>query len=82
MSPVSELVGMTSAIVGMTSSGVGMASLPDGSFAYSGVVSRRWKRESADSRCDVELVIKANQVQVTNEQRANLPLTAEQVRHE
>ena len=35
---------------------------------------------TVDSRCHIELVLKANQVQVTNEQRSNSLLTKDMVR--
>ena len=35
---------------------------------------------SADSKCDIEIVVKANCVLVTNEQRSNILVTQELVR--
>ncbi|XP_029187907.2 DNA helicase MCM9-like [Acropora millepora] len=42
-----------------------------------GVVMRRWKPVYADSRCDLELVLKANHVSVNNGQRAGVVVTEE-----
>ena len=35
----------------------------------SGTIKRRWRPSSVDSRCDIEVVMKANHILVTNEQR-------------
>ena len=48
-------------------------------FFSSGVVSRRWRQAGQDARCDIDIVIRANHIQVTNEQRTNVLLTQEQV---
>jgi hypothetical protein len=48
-------------------------------LVYSGVVLRRWKPLVADVRADIELVVLANHVQVTNEQKTNVLLTKELV---
>ena len=40
---------------------------------------RRWKPMASDSRCHIELVLKANHVQVTNEQHSCGLLTQETV---
>ncbi|KAK2158616.1 hypothetical protein NP493_1781g00036 [Ridgeia piscesae] len=53
---------------------------PGDDVTISGVVLRRWKPVTVDSRCHIELVLKANQVQVTNEQRSNSLLTKDMVR--
>ncbi|KAI0217790.1 DNA helicase MCM9 [Lamellibrachia satsuma] len=44
---------------------------PGDDVTISGVVMRRWRPVTADSRCHIELVLKANHVQVTNEQRSS-----------
>ena len=46
---------------------------------HSGVVLRRWRTMSADAKCDIEIVVKANCVLVTNEQRSNVLVTQELV---
>ena len=38
-------------------------------ITVTGVVLRRWKPTNVESKCEVELVLKANHVQVQNEQR-------------
>ena len=48
----------------------------------SGVVMQRWRPSVQDSRCDLEVVLWANHVQVTNEQRTSVQLTQELVRIE
>ena len=40
---------------------------------------RRWRPVYADNKCDIELVLKGNHVQVTNEQRTSVLLTPELV---
>ncbi|KAL9967665.1 hypothetical protein ACROYT_G025945 [Oculina patagonica] len=40
-----------------------------------GVVMRRWKPVFPDSRCDLEVVLKANHLSVNNEQRAGVLVT-------
>ncbi|CAH3157264.1 unnamed protein product [Porites evermanni] len=42
-----------------------------------GVVMRRWKPVFVDSRCDLEVVLKANHLSVNNEQRAGVVVTEE-----
>ncbi|XP_046559638.1 LOW QUALITY PROTEIN: DNA helicase MCM9-like [Haliotis rubra] len=42
-----------------------------------GTVMRRWRNLSADSKCDIEIVLKANHVLVTNEQRNSVLITQE-----
>ncbi|CAH3154559.1 unnamed protein product [Pocillopora meandrina] len=42
-----------------------------------GVVMRRWKPVFPDSRCDLEVVFKANHVSVNNEQKATVLVTEE-----
>ncbi|XP_067655195.1 DNA helicase MCM9-like [Haliotis asinina] len=42
-----------------------------------GTVLRRWRNLSADSKCDIEIVLKANHVLVTNEQRNSVLITQE-----
>ena len=46
---------------------------------FSGTVLRRWRNLSADAKCDIEIVVKANCVLVTNEQRSNVLVTQELV---
>ncbi|KAJ7341882.1 hypothetical protein JRQ81_007523 [Phrynocephalus forsythii] len=46
-----------------------------------GVVMQRWKPFHQDSRCDVEIVLKANYIQVNNEQMAGI-IIDEEVRKE
>ncbi|KAJ8891487.1 hypothetical protein PR048_004015, partial [Dryococelus australis] len=50
---------------------------PGDDVLVSGTVMRRWRGLSAGSRSDIELVLKANHVQVCNDQRANLLMTQE-----
>ena len=50
------------------------------SCGCSGCVVRRWRPIRADARCDIELCLNANHVQVTNEQASNVLLTKELVR--
>lgn len=45
----------------------------------SGTVLRRWMPLVADARANIDLVILANHVQVTNEQRTSVLLTKELV---
>ncbi|XP_041367833.1 DNA helicase MCM9-like isoform X2 [Gigantopelta aegis] len=42
-----------------------------------GTVRRRWRNLMADSRCDIEIVLQANHVLVTNEQRSSILITNE-----
>jgi len=42
-----------------------------------GIVMRRWKPVFLDSRCDLEVVLKANHLSVNNEQRAGVLVTEE-----
>ncbi|XP_013414481.1 DNA helicase MCM9 [Lingula anatina] len=42
-----------------------------------GTVMRRWLPVISDVRCDIEIVLKANHVQVINEQRTNVMVTQE-----
>jgi uncharacterized membrane protein len=46
----------------------------------SGTVCQRWKPLSEESKCDIEIVLKANHVLVTNEQRSRVMVTQELVR--
>ena len=46
---------------------------------FSGTVLQRWRSLSADAKCDIEIVVKANCVLVTNEQRSNVLVTQELV---
>ena len=47
---------------------------------FSGVVMQRWRPTVQDTRCDLEVVLWANHVQVTNEQKTSVLLTPELVR--
>lgn len=40
---------------------------------------RRWRPSNPDVRCDIELFIKANHIQVTNEKRSTILITKEMV---
>ncbi|CAG5132668.1 unnamed protein product, partial [Candidula unifasciata] len=42
-----------------------------------GIVRQRWRPSTVDSRCDVEIVLHANHVLVTNEQRNSVMITQE-----
>ncbi|XP_062595563.1 DNA helicase MCM9-like, partial [Saccostrea cucullata] len=42
-----------------------------------GTVRRRWRPSSVDSRCDIEMVLEANHILVTNEQRNTVLVTQE-----
>lgn len=42
-----------------------------------GVVSRRWQTLGIDSRCDIEIVLRANHVTVNNEQRSSVLVTSD-----
>ncbi|XP_060074064.1 DNA helicase MCM9-like [Ylistrum balloti] len=42
-----------------------------------GTVLRRWRPVTADARCEIEIVLKANHVLVTNEQRNTVLITQE-----
>ena len=42
---------------------------------------RRWRNAVQDVRCDIDIALKANHILVTNEQRTNVLLTQELVRH-
>ncbi|KAJ8298755.1 hypothetical protein KUTeg_022815, partial [Tegillarca granosa] len=42
-----------------------------------GTIRRRWRPTAVDSRCDIEIVMKANHVLVTNEQRNTVLVTKE-----
>lgn len=55
-------------------------SLGDDVTVY-GVVVQRWKPFHQDSRCDVEIVLKANYIQVNNEQLMGVTID-EEVRKE
>ena len=44
-----------------------------------GTLLTRWKPVYADNRCDIDLALRANHIQVTNEQRAHTLLTDELV---
>lgn len=48
-------------------------------FFHSGTVRRRWRPSSVDSRCDIEMVLEANHILVTNEQRNSVLVTQELV---
>ena len=48
-------------------------------FIFSGTVLQRWRSLAADAKCDIEIVVKANCVLVTNEQRSNVLVTQELV---
>nr|KAG5699161.1 hypothetical protein BaRGS_014460 [Batillaria attramentaria] len=42
-----------------------------------GIVSQRWRPVSDETKCDIEIVLKANHVLVTNEQRSQVLITQE-----
>ncbi|XP_061174591.1 DNA helicase MCM9-like [Saccostrea echinata] len=42
-----------------------------------GTVRRRWRPSSVDSKCDIEMVLEANHILVTNEQRNTVLVTQE-----
>lgn len=42
-----------------------------------GTVRRRWRPSAVDSRCDIEMVLEANHILVTNEQRNSVLVTQE-----
>ncbi|KAK3103220.1 hypothetical protein FSP39_017519 [Pinctada imbricata] len=46
-----------------------------------GIIKRRWRPTSIDAKCDIEVVMQANHVQVTNEQR-NIVLVTQELRNE
>ncbi|CAH1787204.1 unnamed protein product [Owenia fusiformis] len=50
---------------------------PGDDVAVCGTVLRRWKSFGSESRCDIELVVKVNHVQVLNEQQTAGILTQE-----
>ena len=41
----------------------------------SGVVLRRWQGLKAESRCNIEVVIRANHIRINNEQRQGTAVT-------
>lgn len=43
----------------------------------SGTVLRRWRPLSAGTRCDIDLVVQANHLQVCNDQRSSVLVTQE-----
>ena len=45
----------------------------------SGTVCQRWRPLSEESKCDIEIVLRANHVLVTNEQRSRVLITQELV---
>lgn len=47
---------------------------------FSGTVCQRWRPVSEESKCDIEIVLRANHVLVTNEQRSRVLITQELVR--
>lgn len=48
-------------------------------IVHSGTVRRRWRPSAVDSRCDIEMVLEANHILVTNEQRNTVLVTQELV---
>lgn len=48
-------------------------------IVHSGTVRRRWRPSAVDSRCDIEMVLEANHILVTNEQRNTILVTQELV---
>ena len=50
---------------------------PGDDVTVNGVILRRWKYLNLSSKCDVELVIKANDVVITNAQRASVSVTSQ-----
>ena len=46
-------------------------------ITVSGVVLRRWRSTNVETKCEVELVLKANHIQVQNEQRGIVMATDE-----
>lgn len=48
-------------------------------IVHSGTVRRRWRPSAVDSRCDIEMVLEANHILVTNEQRNSVLVTQELV---
>ena len=50
-------------------------------FDFSGTVRQRWRTCMAESRCDIEIVLHANHILVTNLQRNDLLITQELVKH-
>lgn len=54
---------------------------PGDDLTIYGVVMQRWKPFQQDVRCEVEIVLKANYVQVNNEQSAGI-IMDEEVRKE
>ena len=45
------------------------------SATFSGVIRRRWRPVTGDARCDISLVLSANHVTVTNQQRSSVLVT-------
>ena len=48
-------------------------------LSFSGTVRQRWKPVSEETKCDIEIVLQANHVLVTNEQRSRVMVTQELV---
>lgn len=54
-----------------------MCSLPGDDLTVYGVVMQRWKLFQQDVRCEVEIVLKANYVQINNEQSSGIVVDEE-----
>ncbi|EDV20411.1 uncharacterized protein TRIADDRAFT_31981, partial [Trichoplax adhaerens] len=50
---------------------------PGDDVTLTGLICRRWRFLSTDQRCDVEIVLKVNHIQVNNEQRTRIAITPE-----